>query len=69
MSHGDRLECVPPGFRLTGSTVNTRAAVIEDKSRKFFAVQFHPEVAHTQEGLKVLANFLFREAGLSPTGA
>ncbi len=64
MSHGDRLERVPPGFRLTGSTVNTRAAVIEDGARKFFGVQFHPEVIHTKEGLKVLGNFLFREAGL-----
>ena len=64
MSHGDRLECVPPGFRLTGSTANTRAAVIEDPERKFYGVQFHPEVIHTKEGLKVLANFLFREAGL-----
>ncbi|MBP1658888.1 MAG: guaA [Candidatus Aminicenantes bacterium] len=64
MSHGDRLECVPPGFRLTGSTANTHAAVIEDKSRRFFGVQFHPEVIHTKEGLKVLSNFLFRQAGL-----
>ncbi|MGZ5498668.1 MAG: glutamine-hydrolyzing GMP synthase, partial [Candidatus Aminicenantales bacterium] len=64
MSHGDRLECVPPGFRLTGSTANTRAAVIEDKARKFFGVQFHPEVIHTKEGLKVLGNFLFSQAGL-----
>jgi len=66
MSHGDRLECVPPGFRLTGSTANTRAAVIEDKKRKFYGVQFHPEVIHTKEGLKVLGNFLFRQAGLKP---
>ena len=66
MSHGDRLECVPPGFRLTGSTANTRAAVIEDKKRKFFGVQFHPEVIHTKEGLKVLGNFLFKQAGLKP---
>ena len=66
MSHGDRLECVPPGFRLTGSTVNTRAAVIEDKARKFYGVQFHPEVIHTKEGLKVLGNFLFGQAGLTP---
>jgi GMP synthase (glutamine-hydrolysing) len=64
MSHGDRLECVPPGFRLTGSTSNTRAAVIEDRDRRFYGVQFHPEVIHTKEGLKVLANFLFRQAGL-----
>jgi GMP synthase (glutamine-hydrolysing) len=66
MSHGDRLENVPPGFRLTGSTVNTCAAVIEDKTRKFYGVQFHPEVIHTKEGLKVLGNFLFDQVGLKP---
>jgi GMP synthase (glutamine-hydrolysing) len=64
MSHGDRVERVPPGFRLTGSTANTHAAVIEDPARKFYGVQFHPEVIHTKEGLKVLGNFLFRQAGL-----
>jgi GMP synthase (glutamine-hydrolysing) len=66
MSHGDRLEQVPPGFRLTGSTANTRTAVIEDKGRRFYGVQFHPEVIHTKQGLRVLGNFLFREAGLKP---
>ena len=64
MSHGDRLEKVPPGFILCGSTANTRAAAIEDRGRRFFGVQFHPEVIHTKEGKKVLANFLFRLAGL-----
>jgi len=64
MSHGDRLECAPPGFAVTGSTANTAAAVIEDPARKFFGVQFHPEVIHTKEGQKVLSNFLFRLAGL-----
>ncbi|HOW85955.1 MAG TPA: glutamine-hydrolyzing GMP synthase [Candidatus Aminicenantes bacterium] len=66
MSHGDRLDRVPPGFRLTGSTANTRAAVIEDPARKFYGVQFHPEVIHTREGLKVLGSFLFGQAGLKP---
>jgi GMP synthase (glutamine-hydrolysing) len=66
MSHGDRLERVPPGFSLTGSTANTRAAVIEDRARRFYGVQFHPEVIHTKQGLRVLGNFLFRGAGLEP---
>lgn len=65
MSHGDRLECAPPGFAITGSTANTAAAVIENPARKFFGVQFHPEVIHTKEGQKILGNFLFRLAGLS----
>src|SRR5512136_3287929 len=38
MSHGDRLECVPPGFRLTGRTANTHAAAIEDRARRFYGV-------------------------------
>jgi GMP synthase (glutamine-hydrolysing) len=40
--------------------------VIEDKGRRFYGVQFHPEVIHTKQGLRVLGNFLFREAGLKP---
>ena len=64
MSHGDRLEKVPPGFSITGSTANTRAAVIENVSGKYFGVQFHPEVIHTREGKKILSNFLFRLSGL-----
>jgi GMP synthase (glutamine-hydrolysing) len=64
MSHGDRLEQAPPGFTITGSTANTRAAAIENRERRFYGVQFHPEVIHTREGQKILANFLFRLAGL-----
>jgi GMP synthase (glutamine-hydrolysing) len=66
MSHGDRLEKAPPGFSVTGSTANTRAAVIENPSAKFFGVQFHPEVIHSREGKKILSNFLFRISGLEP---
>ena len=65
MSHGDRLEKVPPGFIVTGSTANTHAAAIEDRRRRFYGVQFHPEVIHTREGQKILANFLFQLAGLT----
>jgi GMP synthase (glutamine-hydrolysing) len=66
MSHGDRLEKVPPGFVITGSTANTEAAAIENPGRKFYGVQFHPEVIHTKEGQKILANFIFNLAGLKP---
>ncbi|MGA2586777.1 MAG: glutamine-hydrolyzing GMP synthase [Candidatus Aminicenantales bacterium] len=66
MSHGDRLEKLPPGFRITGRTANTKAAVIEDADRRFYGVQFHPEVIHTKEGKKILGNFLFKLAGLKP---
>jgi len=64
MSHGDRLEKVPPGFVITGSTSSTRAAAIENPDRKFYGVQFHPEVIHTKEGQKILANFIVHLAGL-----
>ena len=64
MSHGDRLETIPEGFIITARTTNSRAAVIENQTRKIYGVQFHPEVAHTQEGKKILGNFLFRLAGL-----
>jgi GMP synthase (glutamine-hydrolysing) len=66
MSHGDRVERIPPGFVVTGKTPSTRAAVIEAKSSGFFGVQFHPEVIHTRQGKKILANFLFDLAGLKP---
>ena len=64
MSHGDRLEKVPPGFVITGSTANTQAAAIENRGRRFYGVQFHPEVIRTKEGRKILANFVFNLAGL-----
>jgi len=64
MSHGDKVVGIPPDFALTGRTSNTRAAVIESRGRRFYGVQFHPEVIHTQDGKRVLANFLFRLAGL-----
>ena len=66
MSHGDKVEKIPPGFFISGKTANCDAAVIEDAQRKMFGVQFHPEVIHTKQGLKVLANFLFAISGLKP---
>ncbi len=66
MSHGDRPESLPPGFMVSGRTANTEAAVVENRERKFFGVQFHPEVIHTDQGKKILANFLFKLAGLEP---
>ncbi len=66
MSHGDKISRIPPGFILTGSSSNTRAAAIEAPERKIFGVQFHPEVSHTAEGRKILANFLFRLSQIKP---
>ncbi|NIM91211.1 MAG: glutamine-hydrolyzing GMP synthase [Candidatus Aminicenantes bacterium] len=64
MSHGDRLERIPPGFIISGKTANTKAAVIESSKDKLYGVQFHPEVIHTRDGKKILTNFLFRLSGL-----
>jgi GMP synthase (glutamine-hydrolysing) len=64
MSHGDKVHVVPPGFLISGKTTNCHAAVIESRKEKIFGVQFHPEVIHTTQGLRILSNFLFRLAGM-----
>ncbi len=66
MSHGDRVEKIPPEFIVTGKTVNSKASAIESRGRRLFGVQFHPEVIHTREGSRILSNFLFLLAGLTP---
>jgi len=60
MSHGDSTSRVPDGFTITASTENTKIAAAENHTKKLYGLQFHPEVAHTPEGKKVLSNFLFR---------
>jgi len=66
MSHGDLVEQVPEGFMITGRTANCAAAVIESRQKQLYGLQFHPEVIHTKQGKKILANFLFNLAGLKP---
>jgi GMP synthase (glutamine-hydrolysing) len=58
-SHGDHVMGLPLGFRTVGRTENAVAAV-EDPTRKIYAVEFHPEVNHTEQGTEILRNFLFR---------
>ncbi len=58
-SHGDHVMELPAGFRTVGRTENAVAAV-EDPARKIYAVEFHPEVNHTEHGTEILRNFLFR---------
>ena len=67
MSHGDFVSKLPPGFKKIGHTSNTKYAAIADKDRKFHGVQFHPEVAHTPRGGKIISNFLFKVCGCKGT--
>ena len=62
-SHGDKLMRMPPGFKAIGRTENSPYAVIEDQARGFYAIQFHPEVFHTERGTDVLHNFLVGVCG------
>jgi GMP synthase (glutamine-hydrolysing) len=63
MSHGDKLDALPAGFRVLAHTENAPYAAIRHAARPIYAVQFHPEVAHTPRGTEILANFLFRVCG------
>ncbi|MBE7517638.1 MAG: glutamine-hydrolyzing GMP synthase [Thermoflexaceae bacterium] len=63
MSHGDRLEEVPPGFRSFARSENSPLAVMADPGRRYYGIQFHPEVAHTPRGKEILANFVFNICG------
>jgi GMP synthase (glutamine-hydrolysing) len=65
MSHGDAITKAPAGFRVSASTPGAPIAVMEYPERKQFAVQFHPEVAHSEFGQQLLENFLHLQAGLS----
>lgn len=58
-SHGDRLIKMPKGFEAIASTENSNYAAIEDAKRHFYALQFHPEVVHTEDGNQIIRNFLF----------
>lgn len=60
MSHGDYMERVPEGFSLTARSDNCPNVAIADERRAFYGVQFHPEVNHTQNGIKMIRNFLYR---------
>jgi len=63
MSHGDRVETLPAGFRLTARSGPCPIAAMEDPARRIFGLQFHPEVTHTPEGRTLLKNFLFAICG------
>jgi GMP synthase (glutamine-hydrolysing) len=64
MSHGDQVLELPPGFKVIGSNEATPIAAMADESRRFYGVQFHPEVTHTRQGAKILERFVHRICGL-----
>jgi GMP synthase (glutamine-hydrolysing) len=65
MSHGDTVTALPPGFRTVGISANAPFAAIANDERRYYAVQFHPEVMHTPDGAALIANFTRRIAGCS----
>lgn len=67
MSHGDRIEQPPEGFTPIAHTENSPIAAMADRARKFYALQFHPEVVHTEKGKEIIENFVFKICGCSPT--
>ena len=65
MSHGDKVNAVPPGFKVIASNAATPIAGMADETRKFYGVQFHPEVTHTLQGKAILERFVREICGLS----
>ncbi|MCF8106498.1 MAG: glutamine-hydrolyzing GMP synthase [Desulfohalobiaceae bacterium] len=59
MSHGDKVLAVPPGFTITGCTDQVEVAAMANPHKKIYGLQFHPEVSHTEEGTRIIRNFLF----------
>jgi GMP synthase (glutamine-hydrolysing) len=67
MSHGDRIQQVPPGFKSVARTDNSPIAAMQDATGRLYGIQFHPEVTHTPHGLQMLQNFLYGVCGCSPS--
>ena len=66
MSHGDKVTELPPGFKVMASTPSCAIAGMADEARKFYAVQFHPEVTHTTQGQAILNRFVLDICGTRP---
>ena len=67
MSHGDKITAIPKGFAVVATSESSPFAVIADEARRFYGVQFHPEVAHTPRGATLLHNFVRGIAGIQPS--
>ena len=67
MSHGDKVTALPPGYRTVATSDGAPFAAIADDARRHYGVQFHPEVVHTPDGARLIANFVLRVAGCAPT--
>src|SRR5262245_49571246 len=66
MSHGDAAEKLPEGFKVLAHTTNSQSAAIANKAKKFYGIQFHPEVVHTERGVQILKNFAQEISGAKP---
>lgn len=66
MSHGDTVEVPPPNFTVIGRTNTLNVGAIVNEEKKIYAVQFHPEVSHSEDGEQIIRNFLFKVVGLAP---
>jgi len=67
MSHGDEVDTYSEKWEMIAKSGNNIIAALASKDKPYYGVQFHPEVNHTEEGLKILSNFLFKVAGCNPT--
>ncbi|GAB6182885.1 glutamine-hydrolyzing GMP synthase [Thermodesulfovibrio hydrogeniphilus] len=67
MSHADKIDAMPEGFIRLAHTENSPYAALANRDKKIYALQFHPEVAHTEEGKKILKNFVIKICGCKPT--
>jgi len=66
MSHGDCITSLPQGFEVIARTQNAPFAAIANEAKKFYGIQFHPEVTHTQKGREILKHFVLEISGCKP---
>ena len=64
MSHADQVSKLPKNFKVIASSTNSKYAIVENKLKRFYGIQFHPEVTHTENGKKLIGNFIFLICGI-----